>query len=309
MPRGSIALFHYSPFAYGTRGFPLLAAFLPALRSRRLSGTTVVVLHELAFRVGGSGPRVKERLWQWWQGWCLRIVLVGAQGAVVTTEERARLVASLRPRLPVLLQPVWSALPDPLRTPASGGEGDDAAMNVGIFGWGAFPAEAPVAVDAMMLLEQRIGRSVRLTLIGGDVNGGAAWTWRQAADKAGLGDRLVFTGRVEAATAAVLLSSLHIYLHPDQAGPAARKTSLAAALQAGLPVVAFEGPETWSALVREQVVRLSLPAAPALAVALAQAFDDDRDDAAAARRRRFYDVEMSRCVGAARYAEFLKGLA
>lgn len=287
---GSTVLFHYSPFALGAGGFPVLAPLLGLLLKVR-SCKLVLLLHELAYPPGR--PSTRERAWAAWQHACLRILLRSARAAVVTTPERARLVAELAPALPRIEQPVWS----PLRSvqppqPVPG--------RIGSFGWGAFADAADLALDALSRLREQEA-SAHLVLIGGDDAGRVADVWRAAARERGLTEHVHTTGYLEPHELAEALSRLTVYVHLDRAGPAPRKTTLAAALHAGVPIVALDGPETWAPLAQTEAVHIVAAEATALALALAEQAVGHHEFCSG----EFYETHMSAQQGAMRIADLL----
>src|SRR5205085_9155804 len=94
------------------------------------------------------------------------------------------------------------------------------------------------------------------------------------------------------------------------AGPSARKGSLAAALASGRPVVATDGPRTWSAMSDRGALLLVPAQARALGDALANVLGDDRAAGQlGARGRAFYEQEMSVDVTATAVLGLLEQIA
>ena len=267
-----VVLWHYSVFGYGWRGIPVFAA--PA--ARRLAGShvpVVAVLHEFGHP------------W-WWPGWrgsvfaltqrlALVPVLRASSLAVVTTEERRRWIADQwwLPSVATTFQPVFSTVPRCApadERPRVTGP----ASRIGVFGYAAARMRPDVVVEALEMLRAE-GRDVGLTLVGApgpDAPGGRRW--QRAAEEAGTGVDLAFTGPLEPAQLSRTLSSLDVVVFPDDAGPTSRKTTLAAALAHGCCIVALDGDSTWEALVTQRGVVPSRPDPADLASHLRRLLDD-----------------------------------
>jgi len=103
-----------------------------------------------------------------------------------------------------------------------------------------------------------------LALIGAPgPGGGAAARRRQGAAAAGC--PLVFTGVEGEAAVSRQLASCEALVFADPSGPTSRRTSLAAGLAHGKPVVALDGPQTWRDLVAAGAVSVVEPSRGALA--------------------------------------------
>jgi glycosyltransferase involved in cell wall biosynthesis len=82
-------------------------------------------------------------------------------------------------------------------------------------------------------------------------------------------------------------------LFADVAGPSSRKTTLAGALASGRPVIAVDGPRTWSELVQSEAAWVVRRSAPAIADAIATLLADERRrEALGARGREFAAQSM-----------------
>ena len=66
----------------------------------------------------------------------------------------------------------------------------------------------------------------------------------RGAEAAGVGERFIWTGPLPPAEISRHLAALDVYVHTHGAGASGRSTTLMSALAHGLPVVAFNGPET-----------------------------------------------------------------
>ncbi len=293
--RVDVVVWHYSVFGYGARGVPVFAR-AAAHRLAQSGVPVVVVLHEFGHP------------W-WWPGWrgavfavthrvALVPVLRCVSGAVVTTQERERWIQERRwlPSVPLVTAPVCSTVERAVglddRTPATG-----PATTLGVFGYGAIRMRADMVMEALGILRSQ-GLAVGLTLVGAPGPADPAGRrWQQAADAAGVGAAVGFTGPLEPGDLSRALSALDIVVFPDEAGATSRKTTLAAALDHGCCVVALDGPGTWPALREEGALVVTEPRADQLAAELATLLVDS-----AARKRQgaratdFYARHMAPAV-------------
>jgi glycosyltransferase involved in cell wall biosynthesis len=272
-------VWHYSVFEYGGHGIPYDVPSI-ARRLRRLGPRMALVAHEYAFPFGRRGLRgtihaVSQRA-------VLRPLLGRADAVLVTVDARRERLA--RFRKPIATQPVFSNLP-----PASSGHVDPGT--IGVFGYGSEDFHADLTARAIAALD----RDVRVILLGAPGPGTpAARRWHGAFAAAGRADALELTGILPPDEAARRLGSVEVVLFPDRWGPSSRKGTLAAALAAGAPVVALDGPERSEDLVAAEAVVLALPEPKAIATRVAELLDDDW------RRRRqgrlgasFYEENLS----------------
>jgi glycosyltransferase involved in cell wall biosynthesis len=286
--RPEAILFHYSPFAYSYRGVPLLlGSTLAALRGSR--APVVTFMHECAYpwRMGGW----RGKLWALTQRAALIEVMRASRAAVLTTDFRVQWLATRRwlPRRTLPLAPVFSNLPapSPRQRPQRGNL-------IGLFGF-AFPdASAAIVLDALSLLHRR-GIQARLLLLGAPGPASEAGeAWLQAARERELDSLLSFTGRLPAQELSDALARCDVLLSASLAGASSRKGTLAASLASGRPVLAVDGPRSWSELREHEALTLVAPAASALADALAATLADEaRGDALGARGRAFAEDRMS----------------
>jgi glycosyltransferase involved in cell wall biosynthesis len=274
-----VVVWHYSPFAHGARGLPIAPLIVGWLR--RPCGLLVVVLHELTFPRGVNGAR--GWVWRKWQDACLRMLLRAAHGVMVTTNDRRALVEEFRPGVRVLERPVWNTIPRqaPL-TPVPG--------RIGVFGWGSFTDAAQLVLTALSTVRHQ-HEGLEVVLLGGDPDGASALAWQKPANGSPVNEAVRFTGYLEPADLDRELASLEIFLHADLVGPTARKTTLAAALSRGLPIVAFAGSQTWAELDQSDGVLLAPTAASGLAAVLERVLTNPAHRGVlAAAGRAFYDA-------------------
>ncbi len=115
---------------------------------------------------------------------------------------------------------------------------------------------------ALTLLRGR-GEDARLLLVGGAPNGQEHFDriYRQAAEEEGILDSLVFLGKHSSSEKApsLALSASDVCALPFLGGASTRRSSLAAALGHGLPVVSPFGPETSEILVDKEGLLLHRP--------------------------------------------------
>jgi glycosyltransferase involved in cell wall biosynthesis len=286
--RPDAVLLHYSVFSYSHKGLPLFVA--PTLSALRDAGVpVVVVLHEFAYpwRLGGW----RGKVWAFTQRAALIGVMRAATSALVTADSRVGWLET-RPWLPrrgILLAPVFSNLPPPSVMPSDGRDG----AVVGLFGYSYQGAALSLILDALGRLAAG-GAAVTLRLLGGP--GGASQAgagWLAEARRRGLAELLSFTGPLEAQRLSDALAACDVLLFADTAGPSSRKGSLAGSLASGRPVVAIDGPQTWSRLLDADAVRVVAPTADSLAGGIAALLEDTRErDALGARGREFAAREM-----------------
>ncbi len=285
--RADAVLLHYSVFAFSHRGVPLLVGpVLAALRARGLP--LVSVLHEFAYpwRLGG----VRGKVWAASQRVALAAVMRDAAAVVVTAESRLLWLRGRAwlPRRPVLLAPVFSNLPPapavrtdrPDAAPAAPRELADAGpapastATLGLFGYAHEGVAVETVLDALRRLRED-GADVALVLLGapgGDSEAAAAW--RQAARARGVEGLLGFSGTLPARQLADLLARCDVLLFAERGGPTSRKTTLAASLASGRPVVALDGHSTWHELASARAARIVAADSSSLAQAIARLLGD-----------------------------------
>jgi glycosyltransferase involved in cell wall biosynthesis len=291
-------LLHYSAFAYAYRGVPLFAR--PLLLA--ISGTgapVVVLLHELAYPWRRRGWR--GAAWALTQRAALVDVMRVSTAVVLTADFQAEWVASRRwlPRRRAAIAPVFSNLP-PARTgaladggPRSSSE-ERSAATIGLFGYASEGVEASMTLDALRLLEDR-GCHARLRLLGAPgARSSSGEAWLDGARKRQLEDGLSFSGVLSAQELANQLAACDVLLFVESDGPTTRKTTLAASLASGRPVIAIDGRRTWSELTRAGVAQIVQPSAHALADAIQTVLADaNLSETLGARGRAFAEQRMS----------------
>jgi glycosyltransferase involved in cell wall biosynthesis len=286
--RPDAVLLHYSVFSYSYRGLPLFVR--PTLSALRASkAPAVIIAHEFAYpwRHGG----LRGDVWALAQRIALRPVVQAAAAVIATADFRVTWLQSRRwlPRRPTLLAPVFSNLPSPLVGPPRHAE-----PIVGLFGYSYMRAAgAEMILDALGEL-RRGGRRLHLRLLGAPGRSspvGAAWL--SAARHRGLEDVLSFSGVLPGQELADMMASCDVLLFADTPGPTSRKGSLAASLASGRPVVAIDGPDSWSELIDARALQIVQPTPARLAEAVGALLDDeDARESLGARGRSFAENEM-----------------
>lgn len=259
--RPDVVLLHYSVFSYSYRGVPLFVG--PTLSAlRRIRVPVVTVLHEYAYPWGRSGLRgtawaIAQRAW-------LIDVMRASAAAIVTVDYRVDWLGSRPwlPKRPIAVAPVFSNLPPP--TPHDA-HSDQSPARIGLFGYTYDRVAVALVLDALGLLEERHVR-VQLVLLGAPgARSGAGEAWLEAARSRRLTRPPVFSGTLSAQDLSDALARCDVLLFADSPGPTSRKTTLAASLASGTPVVALDGPRTWRELADAEAALIAPRTAAGLA--------------------------------------------
>lgn len=297
-------LWHYSGFSWAHRGIPLFT--MVAARRIAQAGRPVVLHgHELVYPWGIRGWRgailaVSQRL--------VLFPLVHISAAVVVTTDNVMEWLVSRwwlPRRSVTMVPVFSNLPSANgRKP--GTSTDNLFPSFGIFGYGSVSFLPEPVVDGIALLRER-GIESCLVMIGAPgEDSGPGQSWKATAVQAGCDRNLRFTGILEPHAVIQELQAVDVVIFPDWPGPMSRRSTLAAALALGAPVVAFDGPYRWETLIAEGAVALAYPNASSLAEVLERLLKDvDLRLEQGERGLAFYREKMDPCVAAVRFIDFL----
>ncbi len=290
LERGELdaVLIHYSVFAYSYRGIPVFVhPLLSALTE--LNIPLVTVLHEYAYPWQMGGARGKA--WALTQRVLLREVMRASAGVLVTSDSRADWLGRRvwLPHRPTAIAPVFSNLP-PRR---HGHSPQRAGQVIGLFGFGYEGAARALILDALRLLEDR-GMQPRLMLLGAPgIPSAAADVWSEGARARDMDGALSFSGTLAAQDLSDALTACDVLLSADPTGPTSRKTTLAASLASGRPVIALDGRHSWPELVRAEAALVVEASADALADALAALLaDPSRAEKLGTRGREFAEREM-----------------
>lgn len=307
-PQGcDLVLWHYSAFAHSWRGIPYLAPLM-SRRLRKLGTPVVVFLHEFVYPFKRSGWR--GLVWALTQRLVLVVLVASSAGVVLTTEDRAAWLKSRvwLPKRPVAFVPVFSNLSlhskeaefRPQRL---------TSLGIGVLGFGSEGIQVDSIVSALGGLAQN-GIDAHLVLLGSPgPDGPHGERWRRAAQEAGCADVMSFTGIRELSELAKDLAAVDVVVHPEAGGPTSRRTTLAAALAFGKPVVALDGPHTWRRFVDEGAV-IVVPDSPAatLGELVSLAEDGPRRENLGRQAHEFYAVHLAPDVAARTLGEFLRSL-
>lgn len=297
-------LWHYSGFSWGYRGVPFFT--MAATRRVARAGRPIVLYgHELVYPWGVRG----------WRGTVLattqRLVLLPlvhrSAALVVNSDNVMEWLYSRRwlPHRPAAMVPVFSNLPPRIAKQASPSIGSS-PPSLGIFGYGSASFLPEPVIDGIALLRDR-GIEACLVMIGAPGPDSASGrSWSEAATRADCDRNVRFTGILDLREVARELQAVDIVIFPDWPGPMSRRSSLAAALALGLPVVAFEGPYRWETLVAEDAVALVPPNARSLAKVLEQLFTNVKMRVEQGERGLlFYCERMEPNLAAVRLIDFL----
>jgi glycosyltransferase involved in cell wall biosynthesis len=266
--RADAVLLHYSVFAFSHRGVPLFAR--PVLGAIRASGLPLVTfMHEYAYPWHLGGARGK--VWALTQRLVLRDVVRCSSALVVSAETRAQRLRARAwlARRPISVAPVFSNLP-------AGSAVSPTPGRLGLFGYGHEGVDAAAVLDALRSLRTRLGE-VELLLLGAPGSPSpAASRWRRQAAARGLDGAVAFSGRLPAGELSAALAGCEVLLFAERGGATSRKTTLAASLASGRPLVALDGPNGWSELSRAHAAVIVEPRAGPLADAIALLLADER---------------------------------
>jgi glycosyltransferase involved in cell wall biosynthesis len=254
-------LLHYSVFAFSHRGVPMFVRpVLAALAG--LGIPCVTFMHEYAYPWHLGGARGK--VWALTQRAALRAVVRRSSAIVVSADARANWLATRvwLPRRPTSVAPVFSNLP-PAADAMIGAV--DGAATLGLFGYGHEGVGVTTVLDALRIVRERHS-GVELLLLGAPGSPSlAAARWNRAAAERGLTEALRFSGTLPAQDLSDQLAACEVLLFAEQGGPTSRKTTLAASLSSGRPVVALDGHSSWAELLQQRAAAIVEPDAAALA--------------------------------------------
>jgi glycosyl transferase family 1 len=235
---GSAVVIQYNPFAYGRWGFaPWLPLALFALRCMRDTPSIAVMVHE---------PYVPMVSWRStlmgsWQRFQLAALRLSADVIFTSVESWASRFESGRPRRRAHHLPVGSNLPDRRGSRMLERERcglDNGTLAVAVIGRHHDTWLGGYVVDAVNTIAAA-GNQVALLLLGAE-----------APQLADLDPRVEvqMAGYLEETELSAKLSAADLFLAPLSDGVTTKRSTVMAALQHGLPVVATEGPLTDSVL-------------------------------------------------------------
>lgn len=300
------ALLHYSVFSYSHRGLPLFTRpVLAAVRRAKLP--LVTLLHEFVYPWRRDG--VRGAAWALSQRALLIDVMRSSDALVTTTDFQAEWLASRRwlAKRPIAVAPVFSNLPESDMRRQS--ERSDAA-SIGLFGYAYGRETVALVAGALRVLQDR-GVDAQLRLLGAP---GAASppgeAWLAAARESGLRHAPSFSGLLGAQQLSDALAGCELLLFVDPLGPNSRKTTLAASLASGSPVLALDGPRRWAELADARAAEIVARSPQALADAFGGLLADAQArERLAARGRQFAEQRMSAPRAAHTIAALLRDVA
>ena len=296
---GRTVLVQYTALAWSERGFPF--RFLKLLRVLRAAGARcVMVFHDAG---PYPGKRLIDRVRRRWQVRVMRSAWTLADSVVLTMPlEKLAWQPPLSP-VPVFI-PVGANLPAPSGVAASMRVAD-VPLTVAVFGvTGGEPASREVADIALAV--NRAATHVpglRLLVFGRGAEDARA-RLEGAIDQSRVA--LEISGVLGAQEVASTLHSADVLLFV-RGHISTRRSSAIAGIACGLPVVAFEGPETAAPITDAGVLLAPLGNREALAQALERVLTDDTLRASLAdRSRRAAEHIFSWKVITARYADMIR---
>jgi hypothetical protein len=294
---GDVLVIQYNPFSYGRRGFaPWLVRRVRQVR-RQVPGARILLMVHEAYVPARS---IRWAVMGAWQQAQLAAVARAAHGTVVSTPTWSRRVARLAGAAPIAAIPVGSNLPDArsARTETRRAQGwtDDVFVVAALGGDRAarLPDFAERALTAIVQRRQRVVFS----------NLGAAPLQLPTHVR---GVEQYQPGAVDEQALASGLAAADLFLAPYEDGVSLRRTTLAAALQHGLPVVGTNGRNTEAELAECGALRLASTALieDFAEVAAAVSVDGEARTALQVAARRYFDGRLSWPMIAAQYRRAL----
>jgi hypothetical protein len=275
-------ILQHNPYSFGRGGFaPDWIAALAHLRRAPARPLLAVIVHELGVPYGG-------------QSWGAAPVLRRVQSRLVSTladvllspvEHYVGVLARRHPGRPVYHLPVASNLPSPSgEAPRESETSGSVVLATLALGTNHLRLEG-LAVRAAEETASRTGRDVTLLMLGAGV----------PVPRGSRGQvRIVVPGALPEAELSRRLRSADLFLAPLADGVSARRGTVMAAMQHGLPVVGTAGPLTDELMRRATGVEL-VPVGeperfPSVVADLAAA--PERLARLGAEARRFYDAEL-----------------
>jgi glycosyltransferase involved in cell wall biosynthesis len=236
--------FQYVPQMYGRAGVAPGAAMLPLILRGTCDATVTCTMHEIASPWEPRPGRLAAALAHRVQA---LLMLSACDRVIVTNALYARRVERwTRGRRRVCEIPVGASI-----LPSSISDAEIAGLRASLgAGEGALIGEmSPLAVGKrprdLIALSRALGQRARLVMLGGlAADAGRRQAFMRCAAAAGVAERIIWTGVLPPADLSRHLSALDVYVHTHAAGASGRSTTLMSALAHGLPVVAYDGPET-----------------------------------------------------------------
>jgi glycosyltransferase involved in cell wall biosynthesis len=225
--RPTIVIVQYNPFSWGRWGLaPSLLLALALVRALRPRATVMSAVHEAYVDVEG----LRSAAMGAWQRLQIRVVLNLSHGAFAMTEYLARELSVHWPHRAVAQIPVGSNLTDERasRDEARREAGYDGCVVLGTFATGHITQLSEHALRAASAVAAASAEPVVLLLLG--THNGHASSLSGTA-------HTVMPGFLDAPALARVLSTVDLFLAPFLDGVSARRTTVMAALQHGLPTL------------------------------------------------------------------------
>ncbi len=258
-PSDACVLWNYASYGYAFRGISFPGTLF-GLLCRARGVPVITVLHELQPARRSSDLRVALH-WAT-QRIALRAVLAGTSTPVVTMDRRADRLRQLG-RADVRVVPVFSNIP----VVAAAAPEVHERFTIGVLGFKSDNMRPEVLFGAL----QQLGwHDVRVSILGGPgPDSPAAGQWRDAAEAAGVGDLVHFSGILSADELSRRIQGCDVFAQMDALGASSRRGTIAAVLAHGRPMVTLDGPDRWNALAAADAVCT----VPVDEVAFAEALD------------------------------------
>ena len=298
--RGAWVLVQYTALAWSARGFPL--RFPRILKTLKAAGARVgVVFHDIE---PFSGKRLIDRMRRRAQLHVMRKAL-RLSDAVVFTVPMEKISWIKRQAAKGCFIPVGANLPAPGEAASSKGISTGGKLSVAVFGITGGPSgskEIENIVEAVRFAASRVG-NLRLIVLGRNSQSAEAQLKDHLRDSTvELHVLGVLPGEVVVRTLSV--SDVLLFVR----GPiSSRRSSAIAGIACGLPVIAFEGPETAAPITEAGLALFSPEKNGALKDVLLRVLEDEHYRTSLAQRSWLAQRQyFSWHVIAARYAKLLR---
>jgi glycosyltransferase involved in cell wall biosynthesis len=279
----------WAAWRFGSVAIPQLAA-----TARRAGIRVTLVAHELFLDPAKRPDLLVASATQRAQ---FALLLAQCTKSFVTTESRRRVVTpfsrALGQRPPSILcvgpnaLPIWPKVARP----------SSATIRVGLFSTAAFGKRFDILLDVFERISNEHA-GAELVIIGdlGKPDAPHVRSITDAVRQHRVGDRIRLTGKLTLDEVARRIAELDLYLFPMNTGANTRSGTLPVALGAGLPIIAFDGPETDRSIFvdGENIVLVPALTAPAFGdAALALLRDPERMRKIGAGARTLYETHLT----------------
>ncbi len=298
--RGAWVLVQYTALAWSKRGFPL--RFLRVLKSLKAAGVRVgVVYHDVE---PYAGTRVIDRLRRRAQLRTMREALRVADAAIFTVPTEKLSWIKHQPHRAFFI-PVGANLPTSREASSRQGISMDGKLSIAVFGitgGDAGQKEIENIVDAVRFAASRV-KNLRLTVFGRNAQAAEAELRKTLGDTA---VELHVQGVLPCEEVVRILSISDVLLFV-RGHISTRRSSAIAGIACGLPVIAFEGPETAPPITEAGLALYSPQREHDLSDVLVRVLEDEHYRLSLAQRSCLAQAQyFSWRSIAARYAEFMR---